>query len=76
MSKLLVLKLHLKLYLTLTLTPTLNPKRLLNCTPAPPVPAMHSGHDLATALLQLAMLKENASSNSNVHAPEQFHVES
>ena len=46
-------------------------------TTPPPVPqSMHSGHDLATALLQLAMLKENASSNSNVHAPEQFHVES
>ena len=44
-------------------------------TPAPPQ-SMHSGHDLATALLQLAMLKENATSNSNVHAPEQFHVES
>ena len=37
-------------------------------TPAPPPPS-----DLATALLQLAGLKENA---SNVHAPEQFHVES
>ena len=38
-------------------------------TPAPPpLPS-----DLATALLQLAKLKENA---SNVHAPEQFHVES